>query len=117
MEIGELVAKQIAADTARGFRVDYSSEKERQRQIEKDLVGLLGEIGEFANLTKKVGLGLEHKDYSGPNFDQAIPPLREELADATIYIIRLFSLLGADMESEILRKMAINNERYSRLGS
>lgn len=116
MEIEELVAKQIAADTARGFRVDYSSEKELLRQIEKDLVGLLGEIGEFANLAKKVGLRLDHEDYNGPTFDQAIPPLREELADATIYIIRLFSLLGADMESEILRKMAINDERYGHLG-
>jgi len=115
MQLGELVARQIASDRRRGFSVDFTDEQERQTHIERDLVGLLGEIGEFANLLKKVRLGLDHETYTGPSLAKALPALREELADTTIYIMRLFTMLDGDMEAELVSKMTINDSRYGEL--
>lgn len=117
MEFKELIDKQISADRRRRFPVEFDSDAERHAQLSKDLIGLFGEIGEFANLVKKVGLRLEHTAYCGPDLDEARGWLREELADAAIYIIRLSAILGADLERDILDKMAQNDERYRPLES
>jgi NTP pyrophosphatase (non-canonical NTP hydrolase) len=49
--------------------------------------------------------------------DEARGWLREELADAVIYIMRLSAILGADLEQDILDKMAQNDARYRPLES
>ena len=115
VEFSALVARQIEADRRRGFAVDFKDDLGRLAQVEKDLVGLVGEVGEFANLLKKVGLAASHSNYSGPNLDEASDQLREELADALIYLIRLTVLLRGDVEGELLRKMELNEGRYSSL--
>ena len=84
-------------------------------QIERDLVGLLGEVGEFANLIKKVRLTVTHKDYEGPSLEQAAPNLREELADSLIYLMRLSFILGGDLEIDLIEKMKTNEIRYGAL--
>jgi NTP pyrophosphatase (non-canonical NTP hydrolase) len=117
MHLAELVNRQAAADRRRGFALDFDSEADRYAQLAKDLVGLMGEIGEFANLVKKLELRLEHEKYAGPSFEDAVGDLREELADATIYIMRLSVLIGADFEQDILKKMAQNEDRYKTLES
>lgn len=117
MKLKELIDKQISADRRRGFPVEFGSDAERHAQISKDLIGLFGEIGEFANLAKKVGLRLEHPAYIGPSLDEANSLLREELADATIYIMRLSAILESDLEQDILNKMAQNDARYRPLES
>ncbi len=78
-------------------------------------MGLMGEIGEFANLLKKVRLKHSHRGYSGPSFEEASKELSEELADALIYLMRLAHVAGADLETEVIRKMAINDNRYRSL--
>lgn len=115
MQLSSIVEKQIAADRRRGFPVDFETEAERYTQLTKDLVGLLGEIGEFANLAKKVGLRLDQPSYNGPTLKEATDQLREELADAIIYIIRLSKIIGADLEKDVLAKMARNDARYRSL--
>jgi NTP pyrophosphatase (non-canonical NTP hydrolase) len=115
MELAMLIERQIAADRRRGFTVDFRTTEERHDQLNKDVVGLVGEIGEFANLLKKVGLGLTRPGYPAPSLDEASPSLREELADAMIYIFRLSTILGGDLEGDLLSKMEINDKRYSRL--
>ena len=115
MELSELIARQIAADERRGFSVRLQSEAERHDQLARDLVGLLGEIGEFANQLKKVGLGLKHPRYEGPRLEDAAPHLREELADTAIYLFRLSTILGGNLEQDILSKMDVNDERYRNL--
>lgn len=115
MELATLVEHQIARDRRRGFAVDFTSNADRYAQLSHDLVGLVGEIGEFANLLKKVGLGLTHPGYTGPSLDEASPSLREELADAIIYIFRLSTILGGDLEADLLAKMKVNDERYGPL--
>jgi NTP pyrophosphatase (non-canonical NTP hydrolase) len=112
MRLNALVERQIDADRRRGFRVDFDNDVERHAQLAADLVGLMGEIGEFANLVKKVGLRLSRPTYNGPSLEDASDKLREELADAIIYIIRLSRILGGDLERDILAKMERNDTRY-----
>ena len=115
MHLNELVEKQIRADKNRGFLTDLHTNAERYEQLSKDLLGLLGEIGEFANVVKKVGLKLDHSKYDGPSLSEATSHLREELADSLIYIMRLSFILNADLEREVLNKMNINDARYRSL--
>lgn len=112
MELSALTERQITADRRRGFPVDFVTDGERHEQLSKDLIGLVGEIGEFANLLKKVGLGLEHASYKGPTLTEANAELREELADALIYLMRLSTILEGDLEQDVLRKMDHNDVRY-----
>ena len=113
MELGELIGKQVTADRERSFLKSVETDAERYEQITKDLVGLVGEIGEFANIAKKVGLKLDHPQYDGPTFREALPRLQEELVDTLIYVLRLSAILGSDLENDVLRKMSVNDERYS----
>lgn len=115
MEFSTLIESQISADRRRGFQVDFDSASERVAQLEKDLVGLLGEIGEFANVVKKVRLAIAHAGYKGPSLGEAAPGLREELADALIYLMRLSAILGGDLETDLIHKMGMNDSRYGSL--
>lgn len=115
MELSTLIARQIEADRRRGFRIDFPDVPGRLTQIEQDLVGLVGEVGEFANLLKKIRLSVSHPGYSGPAFDEASNLLREELADALIYLMRLSVLVAGDLEGDLLKKMKINDSRYGSL--
>jgi NTP pyrophosphatase (non-canonical NTP hydrolase) len=112
MQFKAIVERQIAADRRRGFLVDFDTDVERYAQLAEDLVGLMGEIGEFANLVKKVGLRIARPGYDGLSLKDASGKLREELADAIIYIIRLSAILGADLEQDVLAKMDRNDIRY-----
>ncbi|MEY8118493.1 hypothetical protein AB9F26_09540 [Falsihalocynthiibacter sp. BN13B15] len=115
MEISELIRMQIESDKKRGFKVEFASDHEREEQLNRETVGLIGEVGEFANLLKKVSLTLTTEGYEGPSLSEASSELREELADAVIYIIRLSTILGGVLENDILEKMEKNDKRYGYL--
>jgi len=115
MDFSALVERQISADRRRGFQVDFDSDAERVAQLEKDLVGLLGEVGEFANVLKKVSLGMTHTGYKGPSLNKVASSMREELADALIYLMRLSVVLGGDLEADLIQKMRVNESRYGSL--
>ncbi|WP_376704469.1 hypothetical protein RQ479_06235 [Mesorhizobium sp. ISC25] len=112
MELSVLIKKQIDADEHRGFPVIFGTDAERHDQLMRDLVGLVGEVGEFADLLKKVGLAFSTPGYVGPSLAEAAPRLRSELADVAIYLFRLSTILGGDLEQDLLQKMKINDERY-----
>jgi len=112
MEFTELVERQINADRQRGFQIDFADDANRLDQIEKDLIGLFGEVGEFANLLKKVRLATNHRRYPGPTLALAERELRDELADVAIYLFRLSVMLGGNLEVDILAKMDVNDIRY-----
>lgn len=116
MELASLIQQQIERDRRRGFPVDFDQDSDRIDQLMRDLVGLMGEIGEFANLLKKVGLGEATPGYVGPSLTDAGDELREELADAVIYLFRIATILGSNLEQDILRKISINDKRYGELG-
>jgi NTP pyrophosphatase (non-canonical NTP hydrolase) len=70
-------------------------------------VALTGEVGEFANLAKKVAWG----DFS---LQDGRPQLASELADIFIYLLKLSDQLGIDLETEFHQKMKMNEERFKR---
>lgn len=115
MNLSDLVKEQIEADTRRGFPVKFDDDPERVDQLMRDLVGLMGEVGEFSDLLKKVGLAISRPGYAGPSFFSAAPQLRSELADIAIYLFRLSTIVGGNLEEDIVEKMVVNNERYSYL--
>lgn len=115
MDLSVIIERQVSADERRGFPVRFETERQQYDQLTNDLVGLVGEVGEFANELKKVGLGLDNAKYDGPSLKDAAPHLREELADAVIYLIRLSAGLGGDLEEDILSKMDTNDDRYRSL--
>lgn len=115
MELSKLIQEQVNRDRKRGFRVDFELDAEREDQLMRDLIDLVGEVGEFSNLLKKVMLTRTVAGYEGPNLTSAGPELREELADAAIYIFRLATVLGTNLEEDIIAKISKNDGRYQRL--
>lgn len=115
MDLEALIDLQVRADRRHGFRLDFEDDEARLTQIERDLVGLFGEVGEFANLLKKVRLGADHDEYNAPQFRAALAELRSELADTAIYLMRLSVMVECDLEAEILAKMKFNDGRYEKL--
>jgi NTP pyrophosphatase (non-canonical NTP hydrolase) len=113
--LASLGRRQIEADRRHGFPVDVVGDAARCSQISKDLVGLMGEVGEFADLLKKVDLVITRPGYNGPSLVDAEPKLRTELADIQIYLLRLAYLVGADLGQVVLDKMKLNHERYAYL--
>ena len=116
MDVKVLVAKQIAFDKAHGFPVEFDSLPDKYTQISKDLVGLVGEIGEFANVVKKVMLHLDRPAEYPFRIGEAEACLSEELIDVLIYTIRLAAILDIDIEEEYEKKLSYNLRRYERLG-
>jgi NTP pyrophosphatase (non-canonical NTP hydrolase) len=74
----------------------------------------VGEIGEFANILKKLALVQDRFDTSDPThgFEETKMKLTEELIDGLIYIIRIASYLHIDIEKEYLIKLDINRRKY-----
>ena len=115
MELTALIHKQVAADQRHGFPIDFADDDDRLTHLERDIVGLVGEVGEFANLLKKVRLAATHDAYDGPSLSAASAGLRDELADIAIYLMRLSVMLGDTLEADILAKMDVNEQRYGEL--
>lgn len=115
MDIKDLFRMQADFDIAHGFPVTLESKHDTYEQVGRDLVGLLGEIGEFANVVKKVGLHMATPTDYPIDLDIARGQLEEELADTLIYVARLSNLLGIDLEAATVRKIEFNSSRYKAL--
>ena len=115
MNLAELSKLQISADERRGFPVQFNSDHQKIEQITKDLVGLMGEVGEFANLIKKVDLKENNPKYEGPSLGDARYELKYELADILIYLMRLAAIVDIDLEEALVDKMKFNKDRYASL--
>jgi len=80
-------------------------------RLEYLVVALTGEIGEFANLVKKLRreymhMGIEKNEY--------VSRLREELTDIFIYTLIAANLLDMDLEEWFKKKMEFNRERFKK---
>ena len=81
-------------------------------RLEYLVVALTGEVGEFANVVKKIARNYETlREKPDKKF---IEKLKEELTDCFIYIIILGNLLKIDLEKEYLRKMQFNKKRFEK---
>ena len=115
MEFAEICKMQILDDERRGFLVKFGSEGETYAQLIKDLVGLFGEVGEFSDLAKKVGLKLDQPRYDGPTLAESRDRLGKELVDILIYTIRLAAILNVDLDGIVRETIRNNKDRYAYL--
>ena len=88
----------------KGFYVDIN--ESNIHELEHLIVCLLGELGEFANILKKVTRG----DFS---LEDVKSDLDEELVDAFIYLIKISNQFNVDLEEGYLNKLEKNKKRFS----
>lgn len=114
MELKQLVQMQRDFDERHGWNPDKTVPTAVFRAVQDDVIGMLGELGEFANIVKKITLEAKTSTDSdlagtiGARHDR----LSEELVDAFIYLVRLASHLGIDLEHAYLKKLRTNEERF-----
>lgn len=75
--------------------------------LEHLIVCMVGEIGEFSNIIKKVSRG----DFS---LEENKEHLSEELADVFIYLIKISNQSEIDIEKAFIEKLEKNKKRFKR---
>lgn len=108
MDLKQLIELQTEFDKRHAankqFYVPISSSN--PQDLEHLVVCMLGELGEFANVLKKVVRG----DLS---YEQAEPQLHEELTDLFIYLMKVAGQSGVDLEARYLEKLQKNERRFA----
>ena len=79
----------------------------------KDMtIALTGELGEFANVIKKITR--DKKTLGEEPSKERLEKLKEELTDCFIYLIILSNILEIDIEEEYLKKTKFNEKRFQK---
>ena len=114
MDIKELMCIQSEFDKEHGWSLEGRGPSELLAWLHKDLVGLFGELGEFANDLKKITLKHEIRDMKSDikTFQKLKGALSEELIDAFIYLMRIAVHLEIDVEREYIKKLKSNRRKY-----
>ena len=82
-------------------------------ELIKDMtIALAGEVGEFANIVKKINRDRKVAGQEPPKV--RVDELKEELVDCFIYIIILANLLELDLEKGYLEKTEKNHKRFQK---
>ncbi|WP_229618331.1 MazG nucleotide pyrophosphohydrolase domain-containing protein [Vibrio parahaemolyticus] len=81
--------------------------EENIHELEHLLVCLVGELGEFSNLLKKIVRGDKLLSEEKKNLD-------EELVDTFIYLIKIANQFDVDLERGFLDKLEKNKNRFGR---
>ena len=76
----------------------------------KNLVmALTGEVGELSELFQWLPQEQSHQVAKDPKLAE---PLRDELADVLLYLVRLASVLGVDLNEAAISKLKKNANKY-----
>ena len=113
MDLKEITKFQREFDEKHGWNWANSSEKEKLEHLQYGTIALTGEVGEFANLVKKI---LREFNSTGklPGKDM-YEKLKEELTDVFIYLLKLADqALEMDIEKEYFKKMKFNEVKFKR---
>lgn len=107
MDLKDICRLQSEFDAAHKSREPWNAPitADNLQLLEHLLVCLVGEVGECANLVKKVVRG----DLS---YAAARQNLGGELADTFIYLIKICSQSGVDLEREFLERLEHNRKRF-----
>jgi len=107
--IKELMDFQNRFDDNHGWRWSAVSNEKMQR-LQEGALCITGELGEFANVLKKI---MRHSER---NMDtkELWAGLREELTDVFIYFLKLADLLEMEIDKEYFDKMAINARKFEK---
>jgi NTP pyrophosphatase (non-canonical NTP hydrolase) len=114
MKLSELLETQHQFDESHGWSVDRTDARAVVQAVSDDIVGLVGELGEFANHIKKVNLATKSEGAEPhQELDLRRADLAEELVDTFIYLVRIATHLNVDLEAEYLAKLEFNRKRYA----
>jgi NTP pyrophosphatase (non-canonical NTP hydrolase) len=97
------IQEECRADSVRWFGEEICNDLKHQ------LIGLTGEVGEFANIVKKVDRGSLPFEPGGETHMM----MAMELIDVFIYLVNCANTLGMDLEGNYKTKRAFNEERFS----
>lgn len=113
MELKRIIEVQREFDTDHGWTPEDTLNAKVQ-MVNKDLIGLLGEIGEFANVIKKINLELDRNNINAAEsvYEKYQENLTEEVVDTFIYLLRIASHLDVNITEGYLKKLAYNGARY-----
>lgn len=107
ISIKEIIQTQLEFD--KSLKKDFSFINEDNQininNLEHLIVCLVGEIGEFSNIVKKLKRGDAYLEKEKSN-------LEEELSDIFIYYIKIVTHLGIDLEDIYFKKLELNKERF-----
>lgn len=109
MTLKELAEFQKDFDSKHEGRFNWSSEvtDENLELLEFLMVSLTGEVGETANIIKKIVRG----DFC---LDEKKDDLKEEIADIFIYLLKMSYQMGIDLEEAYFTKMKKNQKRFQK---
>lgn len=107
MKFKELIELQSTFDSEHKsrFQWDCKITDENIEMLEFLIVSLLGEIGETANIVKKIVRG----DFA---LNEKKGEIGEELADVFSYLLKISYQLDIDLEQTYIDKMSKNQERF-----
>jgi NTP pyrophosphatase (non-canonical NTP hydrolase) len=105
--LDELQAAQATFDKAHAGAVPFFEPvtPENVQSLEHLLVCITGEVGELANVVKKVRRG-------DRTLDEARAAIIDESADILIYVVKLANQLGFRLEEAFEAKLEQNRERF-----
>lgn len=114
MEIKDLIKLQKDFDSKHNWIP--LEDNELLQFLNYDLIGLFGEVGEFANIIKKINLLNSSKTLqkNSMEINELLLESREEIIDCFIYILRMGEYLGVDFEKEYIKKMNKNKKKYQK---
>lgn len=109
MTLKELMKLQADFDSEHesSFAWGRSVEETSPQVLEHSVVCLVGEVGEFANILKKISRG-------DMTYDGARSGLQDELTDIFIYVMQIANQMGTDLQDSYLAKLSKNRERFKR---
>lgn len=115
MTLEDITRLQRAFDKSRGIADLPFPEGEATgnalARLEYAVIGLMGEVGEIANLVKKARRGLARGLGDGRPL---LPELSEEVADVLSYLLKIAAEAGIDPSGAYLAKMCRNAHRFIR---
>lgn len=109
MTLEEITKLQQGFDSEHKGKFNWSSKitDENLELLEFLMVSLTGEVGETANIVKKIVRGdFTLKSKKGD--------LQGEIADIFIYLLKISYQLGIDLEEAYLQKLEINRRKFKK---
>ncbi len=90
---------------------DFKTEQDLALRLEYLTNALAGEVGEVANLVKKVVRSVVY-GRGDLRLDDVRQELAEEITDVFTYLLTIAGLLGLDLEKTYLQKLEKNRKRF-----
>ncbi len=110
MDLKQIISEQHEFSASHFGTWELEDSEKVLERIKFGTIALTGEVGEFANILKKI---LRDRKL----LDEKLPHLKEELADVFAYVMLLSVALKMDLEVEWRRKLNINQQRFEDFGA